>query len=158
MEWVSAPNIADAPLPPGAAAEWRRRLESTRDRLESWLERERGQLPPWFVVGFGTGIAAWFWLPAASHWAGFLCFAAGLALLGWTVPAGRAGRTLGWFGLALCLGCALIWARAGVVAAPRLERPTIVTFPATVERVETLAAKGARSRFARSNAVNSRFR
>lgn len=142
MEWVSAPNIADAPLPPGAAAEWKGRLKRARGSLERWLESERGQLPPWFVVGFGAGIAAWFWLSGPDQWIGFLCFAAGLALIGWTVQAGRAGRALGWFGLALGLGCALIWARAELVAAPRLERPMIATFSATVERVETLAAKG----------------
>jgi competence protein ComEC len=142
MEWVSAPNIEDAPLPPGAAAEWRKRLEQGRGRLESWLERERGQLSPWFVVGFGGGIAAWFWLSGPNQWAGFLCVAAGLALAGWSARAGRAERALGWFGLALCLGCGLIWLRADSVAAPRLERPAIASFSATVERVETLAAKG----------------
>jgi competence protein ComEC len=94
------------------------------------------------VVGFGGGIAAWFWLSGPSQWAGFLCFAAGLALIGWTARQGRAERALGWFGLALSLGCALIWVRADLVAAPRLERPMIANFSATVERVETLAAKG----------------
>lgn len=142
MEWASAPNIANAPLPPGAAAEWRERLTRARGSLERWLERERGQLPPWFVVGFGAGIAAWFWLSGPRQWAGFLFFAAGIALFGWTARGGRAERALGWFGVALCLGCALIWVRSDWVAAPRLERPAIVTFPATVERVETLAAKG----------------
>ena len=36
----------------------------------------------------------------------------------------------------------MIWARAEWVAAPRLDRPKVVAFDASVERVETLAAKG----------------
>ena len=142
MEWVSAPNIEDAPLPPGAMAEWRARFLAGRGSLERWLERERGQLPPWLVVGFGGGIAAWFWLSGPRQWAGFLCFAAGIALIGWTIREGRTERAFGWFGLALCLGFSLIWARAEMVASPRLERPTVATISATVERVETMAAKG----------------
>ena len=141
MEWVSAPNIEDAPLPPGAVAALRDRLATLRGTLEAWLERERGQLPPWFVVGLGGGIAAWFWLSGPSQWGGFLCLSASLALFGWIAPQGRADRALGWFGLALCLGCALIWARAEMVAAPRLDRPGMASFTASVERVEILAAK-----------------
>ena len=146
MEWVAAPNIEDAPLPPAGAAAafavWRARLGQARIRLEDWLEAERGQLPPWFVVGFGSGIAAWFWLPGPVEWVGFLCIAAALVLLGWSGTARRADRALGWFGLALWLGCALIWARADWVALPRLERPAIATFAGVVEIVETRAAKG----------------
>ena len=146
MEWVAAPNIEDAPLPPAGAAAafavWRDRLGQARIRLEDWLEAERGQLPPWFVVGFGSGIAVWFWLPGPVEWAGFLCIAAALILLGWSGSARRADRALGWFGLALWLGCALIWARADWVALPRLERPAIATFAGVVEIVETRAAKG----------------
>ena len=48
----------------------------------------------------------------------------------------------GWLGLTAAIGCAVIWARAEWVAAPRLERPKVVAFEADVERVETLAAKG----------------
>ncbi len=146
MEWVAAPNIEDAPLPPAAArldaAALRARIASLRAALETWLERERGQLPLWFVVGFGSGIASWFWLPGPVHWAGFLCLTAGLGLLGLSARAGRAERALGWFGLALLLGCGLVWTRAMWVAEPRLERPRMASFTGLVEQVETRAATG----------------
>ena len=54
---------------------------------------------------------------------------------------GSSGR-VAWFALALALGCALLWARAEWVAAPRLERPLVTAFEAEVERVEQLAARG----------------
>ena len=113
-----------------------------RESVEAFLERERGQLPPWFVVGFGTGIAAWFLLGQPRHWAAFLCVSAALALLGFSRKGGRAERAAGWFGLAMTLGCALVWARSHYVAAPRLERSLVTEFRAEVERVETRVAKG----------------
>jgi competence protein ComEC len=113
-----------------------------REALEGFLERERGQLPPWFVVGLGTGIVAWFVLDQPRDWAAFLCLSGGLALAGFSLKGGRAERAAGWFGLAMMLGCALVWARANYVAAPRLQRPLVTEFRATVERVETMTAKG----------------
>ena len=112
-----------------------------RESVEAFLERERGQLPPWFVVGFGIGIAAWFALGQPRDWAAFLCVSAALALLGFSMRGGRAERGVGWFGLAMLLGCALVWARSAWVAAPRLERPLVTEFRAKVERVETRVAK-----------------
>jgi competence protein ComEC len=111
--------------------------------LERLLEAERAQLPPWFVVGFGTGIAAWFALGQPRQWAAFLCISAALGLGGFLVDGGRSGRALGWFALAMTIGCALVWARAELVAAPRLGRPAVVAFDAKVEMVETLVARGA---------------
>ncbi|HEU5285677.1 MAG TPA: ComEC/Rec2 family competence protein [Sphingomicrobium sp.] len=113
-----------------------------RERLEAFLERERGQLPPWFVVGFGAGIAAWFALDEPRSWAAFLCVTAGLTIAGFALKGGRAERSAGWFGLAMMLGCSLVWARSHYVAAPRLERPLVTEFRAEVERVETRVAKG----------------
>ncbi|MEO7240750.1 MAG: ComEC/Rec2 family competence protein, partial [Sphingomicrobium sp.] len=141
MQWMSAPNIAGAPLPQRARGYWKARIGAARDGLEAFLERERGQLPPWVAVGFGGGIAAWFALDQC-HWAAFICFAAGLGLAGFVARGGRAERALGWLGLALALGCTLIWVRSIEVASPRLGWPRIAEFRATVERVETLAAKG----------------
>ncbi|HEY0164053.1 MAG TPA: competence protein ComEC, partial [Sphingomicrobium sp.] len=113
------------------------RFGGVRVALEDFLERERGQLPPWFVVGFGAGIAAWFTLDEPRHWAVFLCLSAALALVGFSLRGGRAERAAGWFGMALMLGCALVWARSAYVAAPQLDRPMVTEFRATVERVET---------------------
>lgn len=141
MQWMSAPNIGQAPLPQRARRFWGTRFSGWRENVEAFLERERGQLPPWFVVGFGTGISAWFALDQPRHWAAFLCISAALALAGFSLRGGRAERAVGWFGLAMMLGCALVWARANTVAAPRLERPLVTEFQAKVEWVETRAAK-----------------
>ncbi|HEX6605107.1 MAG TPA: ComEC/Rec2 family competence protein [Sphingomicrobium sp.] len=106
------------------------------------LDVERAQLPPWFAVGFGLGIAAWFALGFANQWVGFLCVSAALGLAGFALGGGRAGRALGWFSLAAMLGCALVWARAEWVRSPRLERPVVAAFEGRIERVETLVARG----------------
>jgi competence protein ComEC len=102
--------------------------------------RPSAQLPPWFVVGFGAGIAAWFALDERSQWAAFLCIATGITL-GFGLDRGRAGRALGWFALAATLGCALVWARSEWIAAPRLERPLVTNLTGRVLSVDHLAAK-----------------
>lgn len=142
MDWVSAPNIEDAPLPQQGRARWQARLEWLRAQVERFLEGERGQLPLWAIAGFGAGIALWFAMPDPRQWAGLLCVAGGAAMFGFSFHEGRAGRALGWLALALAAGCAWIWLRAERVAAPRLERPTITAFSARVIKVETLVAKG----------------
>ena len=141
MQWTSAPNIAGAPLPQRARSFWRAWTGSAGEQLERLLEVERAQLPPWFVVGFGGGIAAWFALGSSGQWAAFLCFAAALGLSGFIVGQGRAGRATGWFGLALVFGCSLVWIRATEVAAPRLARPQVVSLDAKVQTVEALVAR-----------------
>src|SRR3954463_15772438 len=120
MQRTSAPNIGEAPLPQRARSYWKTRFSALHGELEKLLEAERAQLPPWFVIGFGSGIAAWFALDEQSQWAGFLCIAAALASIAFLAGSGRTGRALGWFALAATLGCALVWARANWVAEPRL--------------------------------------
>jgi competence protein ComEC len=142
MQRTSAPNIGEAPLPQRARSYWKARTTAAWERLEQLLEAERAQLPPWFVVGLGSGIAAWFALGRPTEWAATLFLCAGLSLSGFTLIAGRSGRALGWFALAMTLGCALIWARSHWVAAHRLERPVVASFEGRVETVETLVAKG----------------
>ena len=67
-----------------------------RESVEAFLERERRQLPPWFVVGLGTGIAAWFALDQPRDWAAFLCVLAALAVLGFSMGEGAtSGRWAG---------------------------------------------------------------
>ena len=116
-------------------------MVAVREELEKLLERERAQLPPWFVVGFGAGIASWFLLDQVHQWAAFLCITAGISFAAFLVRGGRAERALGWFALALSLGCGLIWLRAESVASPRLERPLVTSFEAVVERIEPRPAK-----------------
>ena len=142
MQWTSAPNIAGAPLPQRARGFWKAYGSAAFEQIERLLGAERAQLPPWFVVGFGAGIAAWFALGFPIQWAAFLCLLAGLPLGGFLLGGGRTGRALGWFALAMALGCALVWARATWVAAPRLERPVVASFDGKVEMVETLVARG----------------
>jgi len=141
MQRTSAPNIGQAPLPQRARKLWRARFAEFNEGLEKLLEAEREQLPPWFVVGFGTGIAAWFALNEPAQWSSFLCLTAGLALAGFVVGTGRAGRALGWFAFAAALGCALVWARAFWVEQPRLKHPMVTEVSGRVETVDHLAAR-----------------
>ena len=142
MQWTSAPNIGEAPLPQRARSFWKTRLNHGVEWLERLLEAERAQLPPWIVVGFGAGIAAWFGIPGPGGWSAFMFAALGLALVGVASGSNRIGRAIAWFAGAAVIGCGLIWARADSLAAPRLEWPRVVTFDGTVERVEYLTAKG----------------
>jgi competence protein ComEC len=109
--------------------------------LEKLLEVERAQLPPWVVVGLGSGIAAWFALDQPAQWQAFLCLGAALTLIGFALGRGRAGRALGWFALAAVIGCGLVWARSILVAEPRLSHPVVAQVHGTVETVDHLAAK-----------------
>ncbi|WP_081774394.1 ComEC/Rec2 family competence protein [Sphingomonas sp. URHD0057] len=133
--------MGEAPLPQRARSYWKTRISALHEELEKLLEAERAQLPPWLVVGFGTGIAAWFALDVRAQWAAVLFLCAGLAVAGFALVSGRAGRALGWFALAATLGCALVWARSARVAEPRLARPIVTDLSARVESVDFLAAK-----------------
>src|SRR3954451_24406524 len=143
MQWTSAPNIGEAPLPQRARGYWKTRFSAAVEGLEELLEAERAQLPPWVVGGVGAGIAAWFVLGEHHQWTAFLCIAAALALIGFGLGGGRAGRALGWFALAATLGCALVWARSAWVAQPRLSPPIVTDVAARVEGVDYLTAKQA---------------
>src|SRR3954464_4736617 len=112
MQRTSAPNIAGAPLPQRARGYWKARVGATREEVESFLERERGQLPLWLVAGVGAGIAAWFALSGPGQWSALLLLASGAAVGGFAADGGRIERAVGWLGLALALGCALIWLRS----------------------------------------------
>jgi competence protein ComEC len=133
--------MGEAPLPQHARSYWKTRFSAIHGGLEKLLEAERAQLPPWFVVGFGSGIAAWFALGSRMGWEAFLCLAAALCLVGFALGKGRAGRAMGWFALAALAGCALIWARSAWVAEPRLDRPIVATVAGKVETVDHLAAR-----------------
>lgn len=120
---------------------WKSRISALHEGVERLLEAERAQLPPWFVVGFGGGIAGWFALVHPNEWSAFLCFGAALGLAGFDATPGRAGRALGWIGFAMAAGCALVWLRSERVAAPRLSRPVVASFDARVEALEVLVAR-----------------
>jgi competence protein ComEC len=96
----------------------------------------------WLVVGFGAGIVSWFVLDRAEAWLAVVLTGFGASIAGFAFGTGRFERAIGWMGLALALGCSLVWLRSESIRAPRLEKPVVTTFDARVERVETLAAKG----------------
>ena len=93
MQWTSAPNIGEAPLPQRARSYWRTRFSAAAGELEKLLEAERAQLPPWLVVGFGSGIAAWFALDDTRQWQAFLCTGGALALAGFAIAVASLGLT-----------------------------------------------------------------
>jgi competence protein ComEC len=142
MDWTSAPIIVDAPLEPARGRFLSAKIGHFADGIEGFLDRERAQLPLWFTAAFGFGIAAWLWLPGPRQWAGFLAIALGLAASGAASRRGRLTRSLFLGGLAMAAGCALIWWRSDWVASPRLDRPQVVTFEASVAKIESRAAKG----------------
>ncbi|MEO7654143.1 MAG: ComEC/Rec2 family competence protein [Sphingomicrobium sp.] len=141
MQRTSAPNIGQAPLPQRARGYWRAWPKAAFEAVERFLETERAQLPPWAVVGLLTGIALWFAFPLQSQWQALLAVTAAVGIAGFALVPGRSGRALGWFALAACAGCAIIWGRSVWVAEPRLERPLIATFAAKIERIEVLIAR-----------------
>ena len=141
MQWTSAPNIGEAPLPQRARGYWKERFSAAVEGLEKLLEAERAQLPPWVVVGLGTGIAAWFALDGPREWEAFLCVSIALTLIGFGLASGRAGRALGWFAMAATIGCALVWIRSVAVEQPRLSRPEVVDIAGSVETVDHLATR-----------------
>ncbi|TKD50125.1 ComEC/Rec2 family competence protein [Sphingomonas baiyangensis] len=113
-----------------------------RDRLETWLEAERDQLPLWLPVMLGLGITAWMLLPDAARWAGFILAALALGLAGLAAgQGGRASRVMLVAMLAMAAGCALIWWRAERVAQPVLARPAVVAFEGVVRGVEPMPAR-----------------
>ena len=112
------------------------------ERLERWLEAERGQLVLWIPVMLGAGITAWFALPDAGRWIAVMLGGLGIAAAGLALGCGgRAARCMAAVGMLVAIGCALIWWRAERVAAPVLARPAIVAFQGKVERVEQLPAR-----------------
>lgn len=111
-------------------------------RIELWLEAERDQLPLWLPIGLGLGIGAWFGLPDAGAWRGFLIAAAlGTAFALLLSRGGRAARAIAWLCFTALIGCALAWARSDRVAAPVLARTTIVVMKARILDVSRLPAK-----------------
>ena len=135
--------MATSPLQTPISTRWAAAARRAGEALEARLEAERERIGLWLPVALGAGIAAWLALPAEAHWTGLLlALAAGLLfglLIGWQ---SRLGRTLVVGCGAAAAGVLLIWIRALSVAAPVLAAPVTTAFPAVVERVELLPAKG----------------
>ena len=133
-----APSMAYQAGQTGGDGAFRRALAA----IETVLEGERDQLVLWLPVALGAGIAGWYLLDDAWGWAALLLASGAVAAAGFVIGEGRRlGRVLIVGGIALGLGCALIWARADRVAAPVLRRPTVASFTGSVEQVQRLVAR-----------------
>ncbi|MET0370158.1 MAG: ComEC/Rec2 family competence protein [Sphingobium sp.] len=110
---------------------------------ETWLEGEREQIALWVPIGLGSGIAAWFMLPALTDWLAFCAFMLALACAALILPAGgRLRRMVVSGGLLACIGCLLIWGKASLLGQPPLARPLFTQVTAQVRSVESLPARG----------------
>ncbi|MBM2577016.1 ComEC/Rec2 family competence protein [Jannaschia sp. Os4] len=92
------------------------------DRIEAWGGAMRGRRLPWCATAFGTGVGAYFALPAEPPDAAPLLLGLLCATLGWAAWSGRAGR--GWPALVLLFtlaGLAAAQTRTMSVAGPVLE-------------------------------------
>ncbi len=106
------------------------------------MEAERDQIALWLPVAVGGGIACWFVLPGPSAWSGAALAFIGLGLVSLLIgTARRIGRAGAVMALAMLAGLAVIWIKAETVAAPRIDRPVVARFTATVEGVEPLPAR-----------------
>ncbi|MCA1653147.1 MAG: ComEC/Rec2 family competence protein [Sphingomicrobium sp.] len=117
-------------------------ISAAFDRLEAFLDAQREQLPLWGVIGFGLGIGLWFWLGAPPQWEAILCLAGSATLAGRALVPGRTGQALFWLGITVAAGLSLVWARSEWVAAPRLAKPQVTAFAATVVKAEPRVADG----------------
>ncbi len=117
-------------------------LQTRLLQIELWLDGERDQIALWLPVALGAGIAVWFILPDPRSWVAVIVFGGALVLASIGFGMGRRlARALFWAGLCVAMGCALIWIRSNMAAAPVLARPIIVEFSAGVEQVDIQAAK-----------------
>jgi competence protein ComEC len=106
------------------------------------VEAERDQFALWLPIMLGLGIAGWFLLPDAAWWSALILASLALAAAGVAIDwHGRGGRAAFWAGLAIALGCALIWARAERLAAPVLERPVVAEITGKVVAVDPIPAR-----------------
>ena len=121
-----------------ALAKWR--LSALFASAEFFLEREREALPLWWVVAFGFGIALWLVLPGPESWQAALLLAAGAAIAARLLD-GRIANVLFGGSLAVAFGLGLVWVRAHVSEAPKISRPEITTFDATVTAVNPMVAR-----------------
>lgn len=111
-------------------------------RVESWLESERDQIGLWLPVAVGGGIAAWFVLPLQPLWIAMIFAGSAIACCGLSLGlVRRSGYCLFVGGLAVAAGCALIWWRAETLTAPKLLRPIVTSFEATVVKIEAQPAR-----------------
>lgn len=118
------------------------RFDTVGTALEPWLEAERERIGLWVPVLLGVGICAWFALPAAPGWIGWVlvCCATALAALG--LPAGsRLRMVVAGGALVAAMGCILVWGKALALGEPPLARPVFAEITGTVIAAEKQPAE-----------------
>ena len=118
---------------------WRMRanLSSGLEQVERLLARSRLDLAPWAVVAFAAGIAIWFVTANAWQWLAAIAGGTGLSAAALAVikpdgPYPFTRRALAVLGLAVAMGCALVWAKARIAGAEPVAAPAVVEIDATV--------------------------
>jgi len=132
-------SIADAPA--AGTTRWRAVTSAARQRIETWLDAERAQVPLWSPVAFGLGIALYFMLPWEAQRLAAVAAALGVAALG-VALRGTAGRMLVWGGVLAALGIGIAAWRTADVALPVLRDRYQGDVSGTVEAVEIRSGRG----------------
>jgi competence protein ComEC len=109
--------------------------------LENWLDRERDQLPLWFPVGIGFGVAFWQFF-GSSAWAGLAMSCASLLFFGILAPRYSRLRQLAQMAaVAILLGFLLIAFRSTTVAQPVLGKIWTGELYGRIEAVENISGR-----------------
>jgi competence protein ComEC len=109
--------------------------------IENWLDRERDQLPLWFPVGTGVGVAIWEF-GATSMLPGLVLACSAIMLIAALAPSGSRLRfILQMLALTILTGFALITFRSANVAQPVLGKIWIGEFYGRIEAVENISAR-----------------
>ena len=144
-----APSTAFEPLQlaSDAVRQSVHRIASGYAKIIAFLDAERGQLPVWSVVAFGSGVAAWFLLPGQYFWIAFiaLCLSAAFCLMfltkGWQ-GLDLAGRVLVVGALMAASGSGLAWVRSELVAPVTLAKPFYGPVAGQIIEREDIPARG----------------
>lgn len=125
----------------------RANLSSGLERVERFLARTSLEHAPWVVVAFGSGIACWFIGKNLWQWLAVMAFGLGSATAAWAIMPSDAvfpflRRAIVTMGLALALGCAMVWSKAMLVGTPPIARPIVAEISATVISREEQPAEG----------------
>ncbi|WP_296680168.1 ComEC/Rec2 family competence protein [Novosphingobium sp.] len=121
--------------PAGAAVQhshWRNgvNLSSALAHAESFLSGAGFDRAPWVVVGLSSGIAAWFVLPTAWQWLGWVSALSAMCLLGLALLR-RDGRfpylrqAIVVMSAVAGAGTLLVWGKSALVGMPPISRPTV---------------------------------
>lgn len=112
-------------------------LSSGLEQAERFLVASRQEQGPWVIVAMGLGITLWFLGANAWQWTAVVAAGFSAAILaGVGLRADGAfpflRRAVMFLGLALCLGCLLIWAKSSMVGVSAIERPIVAEIEAVV--------------------------